>query len=267
MKSFRAALLAILFFLLLTGCKDQQEPIQPTPTLPVQEATSTPTPSVPFQTDTPLPTEAPSLSVSTATPTPSAVGTTPDSANPDEIRRQEGISATVEDFYHRPYEELPQELRDSLEWDGQVRTEQGYNFRLRRYTGSGIVVTTTEVADEALQDWLDWQLGLPADDEAREGTDEELRAEYEREKDREWLYSVTITDDSYTTALGLKVGNTVDEAEALGYPLRQRLNDDGEATFGDTWDHSMRVLVKDGVIEELYLTWGIGRYTGKYWDL
>ena len=55
MKSFRAALLAILFFLLLTGCKDQQEPIQPTPTLPVQEATSTPTPSVPFQTDTPLP--------------------------------------------------------------------------------------------------------------------------------------------------------------------------------------------------------------------
>jgi len=185
----------------------------------------------------------------------------------DEARQKEGAMGTVEGFYHRPYEELPQELRDSLEWDGQIRTEQGYRFRLRCYIGPNIIVTTTEATEEALQDWLDWQLGLPADDEAREGTDEELRAEYDRETGREWLYSVTITDDSYATLLGLKVGSTVEEAKALGYPLRQRLNADSEATFGDTWEHSLRVRVEDDVVTELHLDWGIGRYTGKYLDL
>lgn len=240
MKTYKVILFITMLFLLPVGCKDRQEAVQPTLTFPVQETTP--------------------ASSTEATPTPTPV-------DYEEIRQKEGIAATVEGFYHRPFEELPQELRDSLEWDGQVETEPGYNFRLRRYTGSGIVVTTTEVADEALLGWLDWQLGLPADDEAREDSDEELRAEYEREKDREWLYAVSITDNSYTTTLGLKVGNTVEEAEALGYPLRQRLNTDGEATFGDTWEHSLRVRVEDGVVKELYLTWGIGRYTGKYWDL
>lgn len=282
MKLYKVALFVTMLLLLLSGCKNRQEPAQPAPTFPVQEVTSTPAPSESVQTDEPTPTAPPSLPITTAIsspmPTPSAGNTTPAKVTPtptpvetpidyNEIRQKESIEGTVEGFYHRPYEELPQELRDSLEWDGQVRTQQGYRFRLRRYTGPNIVVTTTEATDEALRDWLDWQLGLPADDEAREGSEEELRTEYEREKGREWLYSVTITDDSYTTLLGLKVGNTVDEAESLGYPLRQRLNTDGEATFGDTWEHSLRIRVEDAVVKELYLTWGIGRYTGKYWDL
>ncbi len=180
----------------------------------------------------------------------------------NEWLKQEG---TVEGFDHRPFEELPQELRDTLTWDGQVSTMEGYHFRLRRYEGPGIVVTTTEVEDEALRTFLESQSLLPEEERGCDPGD--VWEEYEREKDREWLYSVTITDDSYATLLGLKVGDTVEEAEALGYPLRQRLNGNGEATFGDTWEHSLRVLVKDDVVEELYLTWGIGRYTGKYWDL
>lgn len=263
MKLYKAILFITMLSLLLTGCKNRQEPVQPTPTptvphsLPPSTATLSPMPTLSAgkATSTPDLPSAPSVE-GTPTPTPTAT---------DE-RQKEGVAATVEGFYHRPFEELPQELRDSLEWDGQIRTEPGYRFRLRRYTGPNIIVTTTEATDEALRDWLDWQLGLPEDDEAREGTEEELRAEYEREKGREWLYSITITDDSYTTLLGLKVGNTVEEAESLGYPLRQRLNADGEAIFGDTWEHSLRVYVKEGVVKELHLTWGIGRYAGKYWD-
>lgn len=60
---------------------------------------------------------------------------------------------TIEGFYHRPLEELPQELRDSLTWDG--------SGKLR--------------------------------------SQEDFRAEIEGKKGREWLYSVTITDDSYAT--------------------------------------------------------------------
>ena len=248
MKLYNIALFITMLPLLLTGCRNQQTPIQPTPMFPVQEASP-----------------APSLSISTTVPPPSGIDTSLAPTDPDEARRQQGVSATVEGFYHRPFDELPQALRDTLTWDGQVSTMDGYHFRLRRYEGPGIVITTTEVEDETLRAFLESQSLLPEDE--RECDPGDVWEEYEREKDREWLYSVTITDDSYATALGLRVGNTVDEAEALGYPLRQRLNENGEATFGDTWDHSMRVLVKDDVIEELHLTWGIGRYTGKYLDL
>lgn len=230
-----------LLLLFLTGCDPKEADLEPTPS-PAQTTTETPTP-----TPEPSPTE--------------------DAVDYDEKFRQEGITATVEGFYHRPFEELPEELRNSLVWDGEVRTVEGYHFRLRDYTAPGIVVTTTEAPEETLQEWFDFQLSLPEDDQSREGTDEELLAEYQLELGREWLYSVTITDDSYATLLGLKVGNTIEEAEALGYPLRQRLTTDGEATFGNTWEHSLRVYVEDDMVKELYLYWGIGRYTGKYWDL
>lgn len=281
MKAYKVALFVTMLFLLsLAGCKNHQEPVQPTPTPPVQEVTSTPTPtalpSFPTTMATPLPAPTPSEGEVTSTPvlTPAPVAAATPTPTPaetpidyDEIFRQEGITATVEGFCHRPFEELPEELRNSLVWDGEVRTVEGYHFRLRDYTAPGIVVTTTEAPEETLQEWFDFQLSLPEDDQSREGTDEELLAEYQLELGREWLYSVTITDDSYTTLLGLKVGNTVEEAEALGYPLRQRLTADGEATFGNTWEHSLRVYVEDDVVKELYLYWGIGRYTGKYWDL
>ncbi len=238
MKIF--SFLLTILFLLLPGCDSQEPTVEPAPS-PSLEVTATPTPE----------------------PSPSV-----EPPDYDEIYRQEGITATVEGFYHRPFEELPEELRSSLVWDGEVRTIEGLNTGLLRdYTAPGIVVTTTEAPEEALREWFDFQLSLPEDDESREGTDEELLAEYQLELGREWLYSVTVTDDSYATLLGLKVGNTVEEAEALGYPLRQRLTDDGEATFGNSWEHSLRVYVEDDIVKELYLYWGLGRYTGKYWDL
>lgn len=234
----KGILFATIFLLLLTGCEERQVPVPPAPTPPTQAATPTPTEAV---------------------------------VNYDELYQKEGVVATVEGFYHRPFEELPQELRDSLTWDGEVRTLEGYGFRhrLRHYIGPNIVVVTTEATEDALQDWLDWQLSVPVEERETPVTDEELRAEYELEKGREWLYSVTITDDSYATLLGLKVGNTVEEAEALGYvyPLGQQLTENGCSSFGNGWEHSIDIYTEDGVVTKLEVSWGLHRYTGKYWDL
>ncbi len=184
----------------------------------------------------------------------------------DERLEQLKKEGTVEGFYHRPFDELPQALRDTLVWDGQVSTMEGYAFRLRRYEGPGIVITTTEVEDETLRAFLESQSLLP--EAERECDPGDVWEEYEREKDREWLYAVTITDDSYATLLGLKVGNTVAEAEALGYRIDpEQLSGLGYAACGDTWDHHLNVYVENGVVTRLDLNWGIGRYTGKYWDL
>ncbi len=111
-------------------------------------------------------------------------------------------------------------------------------------------------------------MAIPAGHEDRAGTDEELRAEFAREKGREWLYCVDITDDSYTTDVGLRVGATVAQAEALGYlyPLGQPLATDGVASYGDTWNHQVDIYTENGVVTKLHLHWALGRYAGKYWD-
>lgn len=183
----------------------------------------------------------------------------------DKWLEREKRAGTVEGFYHRPFDELPQALRDTLVWDGEVEAPQGYAFRLRRYVGPNIVITTTEVEDEVLRAFLESQSLLP--EEERECDPGDVWEEYEREKDREWLYSVTITDDSYATLLGLKVGDTVAEAEALGYHIDPEQLSAGYVSCGDTWDHHLIVYVENGVVTRLDLNWGIGRYTGKYWDL
>lgn len=181
---------------------------------------------------------------------------------------QLGPSATVEGFYHRPFEELPQALRDRLTFVREEANAYGFAMILREYAAPGITVTTSQATEEGLRRWLDGQLSLPEGNEERSGTDEELRAEFEREKGREWLYSVDITDDSYATDFGLKVGATIEEAEALGYlfPLGQPLTTNGSAAYGDTWNHQLIIYTENGVVTKLSLNWGIGRYAGKYWD-
>lgn len=234
-----------LLVLFLTGCDPKEADLEPTPS-PAQTATETPTP-----TPEPSPTEEP-VDYNAA--------------------YQEALSlAQMGEFYHRPFEELPEELRSSLVWDGEIRGIEGESLRLRTYTAPGIVVTTTEAPEELLRGQLDWWLSLPQDDEGRQGrTDEEARAEYQLELGREWLYQVTITDGSYATTRGLKVGNTVEEAEALGYhfnPEYYPAGQDWSAHFGPPLETNLEVSVEDGVVTQLSLSFGLGRFVGKYYDL
>lgn len=177
------------------------------------------------------------------------------------------LQASVTGFYHRPFEALPQTLRDSLTWDGKVETMEGYHFRLRIYTGPGITVVTTEAPEDVLRDWIDLQLTWPVEQREGNASDKELEAEFEREKGREWLYSVTFTDSRYATDLGLRVGDTVAEAEEKGYPFVAEQLQSGGATFGVPMEIHLTATVENGVVTKLYLSFGIGRYVGKYWDI
>lgn len=174
---------------------------------------------------------------------------------------------SVTGFYHRPFEELPQILRDSLAWDGKVETMEGYNFRLRTYTGPGITVVTTEAPEDALRDWIDLQLTWPVEQREGKATDKELEAEFEREKGREWLYSVTFTDNRYATDLGLRVGDTVTEAAEKGYPFDAEQLQAGRASFGVPMEVYLEATVENNVVTQLHLSFDIGRYVGKYWDI
>lgn len=177
------------------------------------------------------------------------------------------LQASVTGFYHRPFDELPQELRDGLKWDGKVETTDGYNFRLRSYTSPGITVVTTEAPEDILRNWIDLQLTLPVEQREGQATDEELEAEFQREKGREWLYSVTLTDGRYSTGLGLTVGDTVAEAEEKGYSFSSEQLQAGGATFGVPMETHLTAVVENNVVTSLHLSFGIGRYVGKYWDI
>lgn len=228
-----------LLLVFLTGCDLKEANLEPTPS-PTQEVTATPTP-----TPEPSPTEEPVDS---------------------DAAYQEALSlAEMGDFYHRPFEELPEELRSRLKWDGEVRTMEGYNGLLRDYTAPGITLTTTEASEELLREQLDWWLSLPQDDESRMGTDEEAWAEYQLEVGREWLHSVSFTDDSYATDRGLKVGATLEEAAALGYPFAEEALERG-TYFGVPYVSDLYVTVEDGVVSKLILSFGLGRFAGKYFD-
>lgn len=177
----------------------------------------------------------------------------------------ENDHATIEGFYHRPFEELPRELRDSLTYAGDIETEQGYSFWLRTYTAPGIEIVTTEAPPEVLVEYLETMLEQweenKEDWKERWPTQEDLKGEVEGEKGREWLYSVTVTDDSYATLYGLRVGLTVEEGIALGYPLEQR------QSFGAGSGNQLKVTVEDGKITRMHTFFGMGRYVGRYWDI
>ena len=187
-------------------------------------------------------------------------------ADPAEIETR----VTVEGFYHRPFEELSQELRDTLTWEGTAESEQGYSFRLRTYTAPGLEIVTTEAPPEVLdryreetldswresgESWEDWGGWTHCP------SPEAFEAEVEGEKGREWLYSATFRDESYATAQGLKVGLTVREAQALGYPLAER------QSFGTAWGNNLQVTLEGDRVTGLHVWWAMGRYVGRYWDI
>lgn len=243
MKRLRPVLLSLCLL-----CSCAAPAWEPTPT-PAAEITATPEPT-PEPTPTPESTENPYAWL----------------RDPAEIVEH----VTIEGFYHRPFEELSQELRDSLTLEGETRSEQGYSFLLRTYTAPGIEIVTTEAPSEVLDEYLESTLsnwresGENWEDYGKWtgcSSPEAFEEEVQGEKGREWLYSVTVSDGSYETKYGLKVGLTVEESEELGYPLKER------NSFGTTWGNNIDVSVENGRVSQLHVWWGMGRHVGRYWDI
>lgn len=173
-----------------------------------------------------------------------------------------------EEFYHRPFEELSKELRDSLTWDGKVETAEGYNFRLRHYTGPGIALTTTEAPKETLEAYREALLAQPQEEREGQLSDREVKAEIQQEMGREWLYDVTFTSDQYALPDGLKVGMTTQAAAKLGYVgYSGEVTDEGVFYVHRQDMSSVICTAESGKITSIILQWGLGRYVGKYWDI
>lgn len=207
------------------------------------------------------PTPAPAAEV-TATPSPEPTATpepTPDPyawlSDPDETDRY----ATLADFDHIPLDQLPQELRDSLELAEETDLEGMYTPEwgtYRIYTAPGLELCTVAPSAAYLAYRVETYLEEYPDEAA-------LQADMEGEEGREWLCNVTITGGDYATLTGLKVGMSVQEAEALGYPLEEQDKDSYTAGAG----HSLSVTTENGVVTQLAGSWGLGRYIGKFFEL
>ena len=166
--------------------------------------------------------------------------------------------AVIDGLGHIPMDTLPQEVLDGLElveegpWEGMYSPEECVR---RVYTGPGIELVTT--APTAA--YLDYKAEMDKDNRELYPTEADFWADIEGEEGREWIIRATLTDDSYATRYGLKVGLTVEEAEALGYPLSTRKE------YGAY--EKLAVTVEDGVITEMTVYPLLGRYIGKFFEM
>lgn len=225
---------ALLALCLLAGCTAPAAEETPTPT-PTAEATPTRSPA-----PTPEPTADPFAWTHLADP------------------RVEDDRAAVDGLGHVPLDSLPQEVLDSLELveEGPWEDMYGDEWCVRRvYTAPGLELTTT--APTAA--YLEYKVEKDKDNRDLYPTEEDFWADIEGEEGREWIQMALITDDSYETRYGLKVGLTVEEAKALGYPLSTRKD------YGAY--EKLQVTVEDGVITEMQVHSFLGRYIGKFFEL
>lgn len=235
----RAALFSALALCLLCSCA-----------APTAE-TSAPTAAV---TPAPEPTPAP-------TPEP-----TEDPFAWMEDREQTGVYASMDGLEHMPLDSLPQEVLDSLElveesgFDGFYPDEWGC---WRRYVGPGLELTTTAPSETYMENLRRSfeESGSYYNLEESCTTPEEFAAYIAGEEDREWITWAAVTDDSFATQKGLKVGMTVEEAEKLGYPLQEAY------AFGAGFSPALSVTVEKGQVTSLSIFWDMGRYIGKFWEM
>lgn len=166
--------------------------------------------------------------------------------------------AVVDGLGHVPLDTLPREVLDSLElteesgFDGFYPDEWGYK---RTYTAPGLELVTT--APTAA--YLEYKAEMDKDNRNLYPTEADFWAHIEGEEGREWIVRATLTDDSYATHYGLKVGLTMEEAERLGYPLSTRKD------YGAY--EKLTVTVEDGVITEMQVYRLLGRYIGKFFEM
>ena len=159
------------------------------------------------------------------------------------------------DVINTPLDELPRELLDALEPTGEeehLLEESPWMppWLIRTYVTPHMVIQTNQ---------LDYQM---MEQLVEEGKAEDQAEFYEgylktgREEngglDREFIYSIRLLDDTYPLETGLRVGDSLERAEQLGYDGLE----DGSESYQVTFDRTV-VYVENGVVTEILATnWG-----------
>lgn len=136
-----------------------------------------------------------------------------------EVWRQAAIDrVTIEGLkIGMPFDQLPQELRAVLQFQGETDDFAPIPDKeiCKRYIAPGIEVVTSTVLDQVAQKWF-----------RENATDEELQELFgitDRQTalaqvlGREYVECVILTDDTYRMVSGLKVGDSEERVEELGY--------------------------------------------------
>lgn len=171
--------------------------------------------------------------------------------------------ATPEEFHFNkgmPFLDMNPELRSALTYVEVVidNTDLSPLRILRRYTAPGVEIITTQATDDALNNYLSRNR-----DNTELGTIEEIEAQVAAERGREWVYSVTYTVPGYSTMTGLQVGDTLERAEELGYTRYSGT----DIIVGGGFAWGLRAQLKDGIVSQLYFSYGMGRMCGRYFDI
>ncbi|HIR84098.1 MAG TPA: hypothetical protein IAA56_02040 [Candidatus Galloscillospira excrementavium] len=165
------------------------------------------------------------------------------------------------DVINTPLDELPREILDELVPTGEeehlLETEPGWvvPWVVKTYTAPHMVLQTVRLDhDEHLEEMF---AGMENGQESYDLVLEEAQAQ--GGVDREFIYSICLLDDTCALETGLRVGDSLERAEQLGYDGLE----DGNESYQVAFERTV-VYVENGVVTEILVTnWG--RSCGNIW--
>ena len=179
------------------------------------------------------------------------------------VKRQADLDrATIQGLeIGTPFADLPPELRSELEpvgepfdgWPGEPGKEIA-----RRYQAPGIEIITSEASEPVLKRVLE---GQDKEYLLKYYGSEDWKEVYEREKGREYVDTVILTGDGYRMVSGLKVGDSRERVEELGYDL---MGETYEGSVG--FDGSTAIYMAEDQVERIEVWDCIGRRVGAFMD-
>lgn len=161
-----------------------------------------------------------------------------------------------------PFDELPRELRTALQFQGETDDYAPIPDKeiCKRYTAPGIEIVTSTVLDQVAENWF-----------RENASDEELQelfsttdgqAALAQVLGREYVEAVTLTDDTFHMASGLKVGDSEERVKELGYSLN------GEGRYSEVMYSlgSTYIDLEGSKVARIQVHDSIGRRVGPFFD-
>lgn len=160
-----------------------------------------------------------------------------------------------------PFDELPQALRAALKQEGEPYDSGVFNQGEevgRRYKAPGIEIITSEATEKVLKRALE---GKNKEYLLKYYGSEDWREVYTQMLGREYVDTVILTDDTYHMVSGLKVGDSGERVQGLGYTLAGETYSDSAGFSG-----SADIFMGDNKVVRIEVYDCIGRRIGAFFD-